>query len=625
VKVVVVKNVEELADTGPARGVSLDRPCNEPKRPAQQRPLAVLKFGHSVLQTVDHISIACNEIYRRLREGYSVIAVVSAIGDETSQLLKTGQDLFEKPDSRVLPKLLRIGEFRSSALMSLSLSRLGVNNHAVDPHEIGLLAEGDPLDSGLSGVDVPRLVELLAKHEVLVVPGFVANDPSGQLVALGRGGTDLTAVFLANATSADRLILFKDVDGVYAADPNASSDGRSERYACLDWEATEHHGQGLVQDKALQAAKKAGRKIEIAACARSGATLVGPFSQKFATQAPHSRLRVALLGLGTVGGGVYDHLCKYPDLFEVVRILVKDLEKHRQDVKNPNLLTDDPAELRKCEADLVIELIGGTDLAGDLVRTALRQGRDVVTANKALVANEFRALKKAAEKSGSEIHYSAAVGGGVPILEAVDRLGSISPVRRVEAIVNGTCNFVLGRLSEGDSLEEAVALAQEHGFAESDPLADLDGRDAAEKIAIIVRHAFDIHLPPQAIPRQSLNDLTAGAIEEARQNWKVLKQVCVCELEGDEVRAEVSLRAIDLQHCLANVEAEENGAKITLASGFVQTLSGKGAGRWPTAEAVMADVLHIWRLRSEAGERRPSAAVPAQSSPGGSGREWRSE
>lgn len=607
------ENGAGLADTGPARGFESDDPCDALERPVQEQPLAVLKFGHSVLQTTDHISIACNEIYRRLRDGYRVIAVVSAIGDETSELLKAGQDLCEVPDSRILPKLLRIGEFRSSALMSLTLAQLGVNSHAVDPHEIDLLAEGDPLDSDLSRVDLSRLNQLLAKYEVLVVPGFVANNASGHVVALGRGGTDLTAVFLANAMSADRLILFKDVDGVYGTDPNGRG-ALSKRYACLDWETTERIGRGLVQDKALQAAKKTGRLIEIAACGRARSTLIGSFNQELAASAACRRLRVVLLGLGTVGGGVYDHLDKYSEQFEVVGVLVKDPEKHIQKVRNPDLLSNDPAEIMKCHADLLIELIGGTGLAADLVFEALRGGCDVVTANKTLVANEFPALRKAADKSRSQFYYSAAVGGGVPILEAVDRLNLVSPVRRVEAIVNGTCNFVLGRLGEGDSLAEAVALAQEHGFAEADPSADIDGRDAAEKLAIIARHAFGVPLPLGAIRCQSLRDLPLGAVEEARKDGKVIKQVSICELDGGQIRAQVSLRAIDSDHYLAEAQAEENRAQITLASGFVQSLSGKGAGRWPTAEAIIADVLNIWRLRSDADDEHLPAAVSTPAS-----------
>lgn len=564
----------------------------------QIRPIAVLKFGHSVLQSVDHVSLACNEIYRRLREGYKVVAVVSAIGNETSELLKVSEDLFFAPDSAALPKLLRIGEFRSSALVSLALSNLGVNCHPVDPHEIDLLAKGGPMDADLAGVDLPKMLDLLAKYEVLVVPGFVAHDEDGHLVALGRGGTDLTAIYLANALLAERTILLKDVDGLYDSDPNVEGSS-AKRFRRAGWETARAVGGKVVQEKALDVARRAGRPFEIAACVSPRSTLIGSFKDEAVPAAAPRRLKVALLGLGTVGGGVYKQLLKYPELFEVVEVLVRDPAKHLGEVADPALLTDDPAEVELCGADLVVEMMGGVGEAGDLVESALLRGVDVVSANKSLVARKWPVLAKAAEASGAELRYSAAVGGGVPMLEALDRARQLGPVRKVEAVVNGTCNFVLGRLDAGDSLEEAVALAQERGFAEADPSADVDGLDAAEKLAVIIRHAFGVELAADAFPRQSLNDLPAAAVAEARRSGKHYKQISCCELDDEGLLASVSLVAVEADEFLAGAMAEQNRVRVTMVSGATLSLSGKGAGRWPTAEAVLADLLQVWRLRSE--------------------------
>jgi homoserine dehydrogenase len=564
----------------------------------QIRPIAVLKFGHSVLQSVDHVSLACNEIYRRLREGYKVVAVVSAIGNETSELLKVSEDLFFDPNSPALPKLLRIGEFRSSALVSLALSNLGVNCHPVDPHEIDLLAHGGPMDADLAGVNLPKMLDLLAKYDVLVVPGFVAHDEEGNLVALGRGGTDLTAIYLANALLAERTILLKDVDGLYDSDPNAEG-ASANRFLNAGWETAREVGGEVVQEKALDAARRAGRPFEIAACVSARSTLIGALPDEAVPAVRARRLKVALLGLGTVGGGVYRQLLKYPEMFEVVKVLVRDPAKHQEEVADPALLTDDPEAVAHSGAELLVEMMGGVDLAGDLVEAALRRGADVVTANKSLVAQKWSVLAEAAAASGAEIRYSAAVGGGVPMLEALDRARALGPVRKVEAVVNGTCNFVLGRLDQGDSLDDAVALAQEKGFAEADPSADVDGRDAAEKLVIIVRHAFGVELSADAISCQSLRDLSADAVQQARREGKVYKQVSSCEQDDEGLRASVSLVAVDADGYLAGAVAEQNRFQLTTASGAMVSLSGKGAGRWPTTEAVLADLLGVWRQRAE--------------------------
>lgn len=567
---------------------------------ASAAPVVVLKFGHSVLQSVEHVPVACSEIYRHLREGKKVVAVVSAIGNETSELLRTGGDLFEGHGHPALPKLLRIGEFRSSAIISLALSRIGVHAHMVDPHEIDLAAEGDPLDADLTSVDRGRIEALLATYDVLVVPGFVAHDAEGHLVALGRGGTDLTAVFLADALEAERLILLKDVPGVFTGDPNAvgKSGDVPARYVSVDWDQAAEVGGGIVQDKALYAAKKFGRTVEVSAVGESRWTRVGPHKTRIEPASAPAKLRVALAGLGNVGGGLYQHLRHYPERFEIVKVLVRDPARHAEAVDDPSLLTADAAEFEACGADVLVELMGGTGLAGDLVERALARGVHVVSANKALVAERLAALREAGAAGGAELRYSAAVGGGVPLLEAIDRLRAGGEIRRVEAVVNGTCNYVLGLLGSGENFEAAVRSAQENGFAEADPSADVDGHDAAQKLAIIADHAFGADCSAEAMERESLAALSAADVAKVRERGKVIKQVSCCEVGEDGVRASVRLKALDPDHFLAGARAEQNRALVTLGSGAVVRLGGKGAGRWPTAEAVLADLFDVWRARA---------------------------
>jgi homoserine dehydrogenase len=166
----------------------------------------------------------------------------------------------------------------------------------------------------------------------------------------------------------------------------------------------------------------------------------------------------------------------------------------------------------------------------------------------------------------------------------------------VEGVMNGTCNYLLSRLAEGWSFDDALARAQELGFAEADPSADLDGHDAADKLAVLAREAFGVALQPGLIPKHSLRDLVPGVAGEALQRGEVLKQVGRCQLLPDgSVEAEVRVLALPASHPLAGAHNEENRFLITDVEGKVHEVFGKGAGRWPTATAVFADVMDAQR------------------------------
>ncbi|MGP1274516.1 MAG: homoserine dehydrogenase [Caulobacterales bacterium] len=572
-------------------------------------PLCVLKFGSSVLKCEADYDAAAQEVFRHVRRGEKVIAVVSALAGETDSLLAQGEQVGgagATPHAAMLARLARVGELRSAALMGLALARIGVRSAVLDPHEIGLRAEGDPLDANLSGLDSEAVAAALTQHEALAVPGFTAEHASYGAVTLGRGGTDLTAVFFAAQCGAARVRLIKDVDGVYAEDPAENPD--AERYAELDYDAAAKASSGLIQPKAIAAAKAAGVVIEIAAMGAAEATRICSAPARKAPVSPARPLRVALLGCGAVGAGVLAHLRSRPDLFEMNPVLVRKPEARGQ--MHGVSFTDRIERALSHQPDLVVELLGGADYPAEIMQGALAGGAHVVTANKAALARHYDALHGAARQSGARLAYSAAVGGGTPILETLERLSRTGGPVRIEGVMNGTANFLLDRLAAGDAFDDAVKEAQRLGFAEADPAADVDGHDAADKLSLLIREAFARAVDPADIPKDSLAAVSPDEVKSARAAGQVYKQIGVCELKPDgSLKAEVRVRPVPSHHPLAGARNEENRFILTGRDNSVQALFGKGAGRWPTAAAVFADIMDIQRGLSEpAGVKHAASA-----------------
>lgn len=577
------------------------KPDHAQPRPLSQAqpPVCVLKFGSSVLETDADYQAAAQEVFRHVRRGEKVIAVVSALAGQTDALLAQGERVGghgAEPHPGFLARLARVGELQSAALMGLALARVGLRTRVMDPDEMGLMAEGEPLDSNLASVDRDALHSALSLNEVLVVPGFTAQHAKHGVVTLGRGGTDLTAVFFAAEAGAARVRLIKDVDGVYAEDPAKNPD--AERYAELDYDKAAEASKGLIQPKAIWAARDAGVVIEIAAMGAAEATRICSAPARKAPARPQLPLRVALLGCGAVGAGVLAHLKARPELFELNPVLVRRPETRKGQAGV--VFTADLDRVLAHQPDLVIEAMGGADYPATIMKGVLASGASVVTANKAALARHYDALHAAAREGGSRLAYSASVGGGTPILEALERLVRAGGVRRIEGVMNGTANFLLDRLAEGADFKEAVKRAQELGFAEADPAADVDGHDAADKLSLLIREAFAIALDPADIPKDSLADVSADKVQSARKEGLAYKQIGLCELLPDgSLKAEVRVRPVPLNHPLAGARNEENRFVITGSDHAVHALFGKGAGRWPTAAAVFADVMDIQRRLSE--------------------------
>ncbi len=468
----------------------------------RRHPITVLKFGSSVLCCEADLSKVVQEIYRWTRDGHRVVAVVSAIGSTTDALLARARTYGSNLSDEAVATLVATGEATSAALLTLALERSGVHSVVIDEVRLGLRTRGPVLNAEPCAIDVPRVLSILENASVAVVPGFVGRQEDGALSLLGRGGSDLTAVFVAHQLGAERCRLVKDVNGIFEHDP-ADTINVPRRYSTVSWAQAVRVGDGVVQPRAIEFAEQHGLTIEVATLNSDSPTLICGLPISFADQLPPATpLRVGLLGAGTVGLGVYRTLAAHPETFDVRRIAVRRLE--REDGIPPALLTHDSWEVVGSDCEVIIELIGGLSPAKELIEAALKSGKHVITANKLVVSRHGKQLRRIAEFAGVQLLYSAAVGGGVPMLEQVSRIAQAGGIRTLQGVVNGTTNFILDRLAEGLSREEALGEAQRLGFAEQDPTSDLDGSDVAHKLALLAQTAFGEWLNPADIERTGI-------------------------------------------------------------------------------------------------------------------------
>jgi len=315
------------------------------------------------------------------------------------------------------------------------------------------------------------------------------------------------------------------------------------------------------------------------------------------TPSAPSRLRVVLGGLGTVGSGVASELRRQSGRFELAAVSSRTRPAERDEVP----WVRDPAELLGLQADVFVELTGAREARG-WIRAALARGCDVITAHKELVAQDQAALEALAASTGARLRFSAAVGGALPALESVRRAASRGPVRCVEGVLNSTSNLVLTRGEAGSSLEAALAAARKAGLAERDAARDLDGRDAACKLALLAREAFGAQLSPARIPCDAVDAVLLERAQRARERGASVRLVARARRGTHGVSAEV--RAIELPdgHPLA-AQGIENRLRVDSADGSSELWTAAGAGRHPTGVAVLADLLELARTRATATAR----------------------
>ncbi len=555
--------------------------------------IAVLKFGSSVLSSVHEISRVVHEVYHYLRHNYKVMVIVSAIGDTTDELIELAKTLLDDDVNSIstqeYAELLSIGENISACLFTLGLDRAGIKAKKIATSCLttrGSIANAEP-----ENLDTHFILNLFNQYGVLVLPGFAGRDNQHNTTLLGRGGSDFSAIFAAWALKADRCVIYKDTDGIYDGDPKISVNAK--HYKCLSYEDALALSSGVIQQKALQFAQNKNFNFIVKSLGSINETLVGSKPSLFAPNVKNEKkLKVLLFGVGTVGLGVYKHLLANSHLFDIVGVGVSDLTKHASQHIPKHLISNNIQALLERDCDVVIELIGGIEVAESLISQALMKNCHVVTANKALIAEKGEILRAIAEKYDVTLHYSAAVAGAIPILEVLQQLkNSDNDIEEISGILNGTCNFILEKVKEGNSFKDAIKLAKHLGYAEHDPTADINGLDAAQKTVLISRIAFD--QDPDQLDITGIQHLKEQHIHDALKRHKIIRLVAQCRRKNNKIHAVVKPLFLNEDHPLAQVQSANNVVMIRNTRNEDQYWYGKGAGQWPTAESVFADLLTL--------------------------------
>jgi homoserine dehydrogenase len=333
-----------------------------------------------------------------------------------------------------------------------------------------------------------------------------------------------------------------------------------------------------------------------------------------------SVLRVALLGCGVVGSEVARLLTEHADDLEAragarlelagIAVRRKDRDRSATGVDPELFTTDAQALVTRDDVDLVIEVIGGIEPARGLIFAAMEHGASVVTANKALLAEDGAALHNAADKHGVDLYYEAAVAGAIPLLRPLRESLAGDRIRRVLGIVNGTTNYILDQMdSAGSGFAEALEQAQALGYAEADPTADIEGFDAAAKAAILAGIAFHSAVTSADVHREGITEVTASDIASAKEMGAVVKLLAICELSdgGEAVGVRVHPAMLPRTHPLAGVRGAYNAVFVESDAAGQVMFYGPGAGGAPTASAVLGDVVTVARNKL-AGSLGPGAS-----------------
>jgi len=331
-------------------------------------------------------------------------------------------------------------------------------------------------------------------------------------------------------------------------------------------------------------------------------------------------VRVGLLGCGVVGTEVVRLLAEHADdlaqrigaPLELAGVAVRRPNRHRDLPLDPQLLTTDAAALvARPDVDVVVEVIGGLEPARSLLLSALTGGKSVVTANKALLAEDGATLHAAAAQAGVDLYFEAAVAGAIPLLRPLRESLAGDRIRRVLGIVNGTTNFILSQMDETgagftEALEEAMAL----GYAEADPTADLEGFDAAAKAAILASIAFHTRVTSADVHREGITEVSATDVAGARAIGCTVKLLAICEATDGAVGVRVHPAMIPRSHPLASVGGAFNAVFVEADAAGQLMFYGPGAGGPPTASAVLGDLVAVARNR-RSGARGPGESAYA--------------
>ena len=325
-------------------------------------------------------------------------------------------------------------------------------------------------------------------------------------------------------------------------------------------------------------------------------------------------INVGLLGIGTVGGGTWDVLSRNADeirrragrAIRITWVADKDLKKARALVKGKARLSGDAFEVvKKQDVDIVVELIGGYTVAKDLVLEAIRHGKHVVTANKALLATHGNEIFAAAQKKGVMVAFEASVGGGIPIIKALREGLAANRIEWIAGIINGTSNFILSEMRDkGLAFADALADAQRKGYAEADPTFDIEGVDAAHKLTILSALAFGIPMQFRKAYTEGISKLTKADIRYAEELGYRIKLLGITKKNAKGIELRVHPTLIPARRLIANVEGVMNAILVKGDAVGPTLYYGAGAGSQPTASAVVADLVDVTRLITADPEHR---------------------
>lgn len=315
------------------------------------------------------------------------------------------------------------------------------------------------------------------------------------------------------------------------------------------------------------------------------------------------KIKVGLLGMGNVGTGTYKTLdMNRKKIFdstgldiEITKVLVNDTSKDRG-IKLPSeKLTQNPDDIfLDKNIDIVVELIGGIEPASEFMLKAMENGKHVVTANKAAVAANYDKLINTAYKNKVMLRYEASVGGGIPIINALTTALTSNDFEEILGIVNGTTNYIMTQMTEyGLEYSDVLKVAQEKGFAEADPTADVEGIDVANKLSILMAIVFGIRISPDDIPREGITKISKDDITFANNFGYKIKLLCTARKSDNKLECHVQPAFVPLSHPLASVSNEFNAVFVKGNAVDDLMFYGKGAGPLPTGSAVMGDIIEI--------------------------------
>lgn len=310
----------------------------------------------------------------------------------------------------------------------------------------------------------------------------------------------------------------------------------------------------------------------------------------------NKKIKIGLIGLGTVGSGVFKTLKNF-DYVEIVKIAVRNLNKPRNiEGLDKSIMTDNPYDVvNNPEIDIVVELAGGLDPAYDLIKTAIKNGKHIVTANKELLAKRGEELFAFAEQNNRVILYEAAIAGGIPLIMPVKTILAGNRINKIEAILNGTTNYILTKMDvQGASYEDVLKEAQELGYAEADPTGDVEGFDAAYKIATLATITFNKRIKIENIYREGITKIRPADMQAANDLGYKIKLIASAKIdEKGNADVRVHPMLVSKNTTLAHIDYVTNAVHLSGHPIGSITLSGPGAGEFPTASSVVGDILNI--------------------------------